>query len=464
MMKGHAKIELFDAKTGELKEVREEKNLVTNATKYMMAFLNKINRAPGSEVFPIATKALGGIMLFNKEIEEDPENIEFPIANQLIGYAGRETNVTNPQAGSLNPLETVNEDDGYTTVWDFGTSQANGVIKSICLTSAYAGRNPYVYMYDGDFASSLSYRNDPLNPYAYVPLLYKDGYLYLYRGKIIYKTRFNPYKIMSVHDGTGVGNLTLEQVVDLTDDLPAPGGADLMAWGYHFDGGDGYIHFMYFHHDNYGVSPNWYSPASLGNESTVRIGHLTLRYDDDSWEVSETEVVTLQNAQVCDLADGCRNASKGWLYWRNRNNNGIYIIQLSNLTNINLVAIGNEGESNIRVGNSIRRFLDGDGVAFSYVYRVPNDSNDYTRLGFIYHDGLMHTNAISSGRSYDNIGQFPLCKLLGLTTNAPSYPWDDERTYMLAAYLGTINNLSTPIVKNPSMTMKISYTLTDLEE
>ena len=463
-MKGRAKIELFDAKTGELKEVREETNLVTNATKYMLAFLNKINRAPGSEVFPICSRALGGIMLFNEEIDEDPENIEFPIANQLIGYAGRETNVSNPQAGSMNPLETINEDDGYTTVWDFGTSQANGVIKSICLTSAYAGRNPYVYMYDADFWSSLTYRNDPLHPYDYVPLLYKDGYLYLYQGKIIYKARFNPYKIMSVHDDIGVGNLTLEQVADLTDSLPTPGGANLMDWGYHFDGGDGYIHFMYFHHDTYGVYPGHYSPASLGNESSVRIGHLTLKYDDDSWALSETQVVTLQNAQVSDLADGCRNASQGYLYWRNRNNNGIYIIQLSNLSNISLVSVGSEGETSIRVNNSIRRFLDGDGVAFSYVYRVSNDSNDYTKLGFIYHDGMMHMNAISSGRSYDNAGQFPLCKLLGITVNSWNNPWYDDRVCMMMAYLGTVNNLSTPIVKNPSMTMKISYTLTDLEE
>ena len=148
MMKGHTKIELFDAKTGKLKQRYEEDNLVTNAVKYLLAYENKINRQPSNEIFPIATKALGGIMLFNKEIEESADNFEFPIANQLVGYAGRETNVTNPQAGSINPLECVNADDGYTTVWDFGTSQANGTIKCVCLTSAYAGRNPHQYMYN----------------------------------------------------------------------------------------------------------------------------------------------------------------------------------------------------------------------------------------------------------------------------------------------------------------------------
>ena len=463
MMKGHTKIELFDAKTGELKQRYEEDNLVTNAVKYLLAYENKINRQPSNEIFPIATKALGGIMLFNKEIEENADNFEFPIANQLVGYAGRETNVTNPQAGSINPLECVNADDGYTTVWDFGTSQANGTIKCVCLTSAYAGRNPYQYMYNAGIYSALTYRNDPLNPRAYVPVLYKDGYLYLERGGIIYKAKFNPYKIMSVHDDVGVGNLTLEQVADIGTQLPKPGNANLMARGYWFDGEDGYLYFVYFHHDTYGVYPGYYSPASRGGDS-LRLGIIKVHYGDDSWDVGETEIVSLPNANVSDLADGCRNASRGYLYWRSASNTGIYIIELANLTNVRLIAIGNAGESSIRVGNSIRHYLDGDGVAFSYVYRVADDSNDYTHLGFLYHDGLIHQNAISGGRSYDGVFQFPLCKLLASNLNGPDYPYDDERIYALAAYLGTINNLTTPIVKNPSMTMKISYTLTDLEE
>ena len=84
-MKGHAKIELFNAESGELERVYEEDNLVTNAVKYLLAFMNKINRAPSNEVTPIETNALGGIMLFDETLEEDPDNVEFPSSAHLVG-------------------------------------------------------------------------------------------------------------------------------------------------------------------------------------------------------------------------------------------------------------------------------------------------------------------------------------------------------------------------------------------
>ena len=44
-MKGHMKIELFDAKTGKREEVHEDDNLVTNAVKYLLSYVNRLNRA-----------------------------------------------------------------------------------------------------------------------------------------------------------------------------------------------------------------------------------------------------------------------------------------------------------------------------------------------------------------------------------------------------------------------------------
>lgn len=44
------------------------------------------------------------------------------------------------------------------------------------------------------------------------------------------------------------------------------------------------------------------------------------------------------------------------------------------------------------------------------------------------------------------------------------YDNDRIRTALRCAYLGTINNLSSPITKNASQTMKITYTLTDKED
>ena len=42
-----------------------------------------------------------------------------------------------------------------------------------------------------------------------------------------------------------------------------------------------------------------------------------------------------------------------------------------------------------------------------------------------------------------------------------SYGYDPAVSIGMTAYLGTINNLQTPVKKTASQTMKITYTLTD---
>ena len=77
-MKGHTKIELFNAKTGELEKSYEKDNLVTNAVKYLIAWQTMAGRSMNESVFPIAKNALGGLLLFDNTLTEDADNIAFP--------------------------------------------------------------------------------------------------------------------------------------------------------------------------------------------------------------------------------------------------------------------------------------------------------------------------------------------------------------------------------------------------
>lgn len=77
-MKGHTKIELFNAKTGELEKSYEKDNLVTNAVKYLIAWQTMAGRSMNESVFPIAKNALGGLLLFDSTLTEDADNIAFP--------------------------------------------------------------------------------------------------------------------------------------------------------------------------------------------------------------------------------------------------------------------------------------------------------------------------------------------------------------------------------------------------
>ena len=80
-----------------------------------------------------------GIVFFDSALPDDPDQYTLPAGVNMIGrgtdaaYNGQDTTL-----GSYNASESVIENDGtnvgYRYVWDFTTQQANGTIKSICLT------------------------------------------------------------------------------------------------------------------------------------------------------------------------------------------------------------------------------------------------------------------------------------------------------------------------------------------
>lgn len=104
MIKGHTKIELFDAQTGKRDKVYEKDNLVTNAVEYLIAWQTMMGRAMNESVFPIATNALGGIMLFDSTLEESVENIHFPSNAKLVGYGDRGVILCGDRLMLSNPM------------------------------------------------------------------------------------------------------------------------------------------------------------------------------------------------------------------------------------------------------------------------------------------------------------------------------------------------------------------------
>lgn len=140
MLKGHTKIELTDVNTGKVKTYEHDNmftkaiyNSLNNTWTQMFGGLNAIN----GWHLPLSSKMLGGIALFGDTIAEDENITYFPKGNPIIGYAG--TTVSDgidKMWGSRNLLES--EDYNADTksvkhVWDFSTSQGNGTIKAVGL-------------------------------------------------------------------------------------------------------------------------------------------------------------------------------------------------------------------------------------------------------------------------------------------------------------------------------------------
>ena len=145
---GTTKIELTDVKTGKV-EIYKKHNMITNALRDIFKPLGLSNRPDRyfNDFVPYYEKLLGGLLCFDTKLEENPDNYYPPVNANLIGCAayGTQNNTKNTIRGGFNQTESeVNLKDRYVKyVYDFATSQANGTIASICLTSKYGGFSSY---------------------------------------------------------------------------------------------------------------------------------------------------------------------------------------------------------------------------------------------------------------------------------------------------------------------------------
>ena len=174
MLKGKTKIQLFDAATGKETACWEKSNMVTNAVSRLFngdPYGGLNGTCPvismGNMFTPIATNALGGIMLWQDAIVEDVNAVMPPsvTANTLVGHAGGAYSGTNALRGSYNAAESGQIEGGYRNVWDFNTDRANGTINCVTLTSAGGGNTGFIPSSDGNgmFASPYHFSTSRVN-------------------------------------------------------------------------------------------------------------------------------------------------------------------------------------------------------------------------------------------------------------------------------------------------------------
>lgn len=144
-LKGHTKIQLFDAKTGELVQETNDDNMVTNAVSRLINppldfLVEKVSlNTVLSKTLPIQTVGMGGVMVFSNKIEENANHVLADNSDVPIGHAGSAYSGTNKNRGTYNTNESKVLSNGYRNVWDFGTDRANGDISCVCLTNKIGG-------------------------------------------------------------------------------------------------------------------------------------------------------------------------------------------------------------------------------------------------------------------------------------------------------------------------------------
>ena len=475
MLKGHTKIILTDVKTGK-QEVHEDDNLITHAIDKIINITMAMNLAPNDRVLPIATQLLGGVMLFDDELTEDAANIHFPIEAHLVGYANTAVNTSDKYRGSYNAQESGKIENGFVNVWDFGTHQANGTIKAVARTSVHAGQNPLYY-----YLSPTRGRTSagcPTTDTGWHPIRYDGEYLYMLKGNSsTHLMRLARVKIpmlkFGVADYSDVAR-TYEVIAswdtlvtsytwyDYADHHGTPHEQYVYADdpNMYEDGMDGYLYCMF------------YAPSRSYHDYPYDLTYFTIKYSDDSYDKSDTVRKTTGTSFYSDYTSGNMyyaghyrgHVNHGILYRLSNTRKIIQKIPLDNIASYSTIRILPDETSDFVEDLCCTKPHNG-GVYFE-VYQYTTSS--YNRLdGMLYPDGVFVLPDYSYSGSNNDHGDsaYTETRLQSDDLTAFGY-YGDVYVYRgwTANYLGTINNLVSPITKTAAQTMKIVYTLTDTDD
>lgn len=407
VLHGHVRVETRDRWTGRVVDSQEKDNIVTNAVQKMLMTLtwaSQTSSSPASIWMPLFTKILGGIFLFDGTLVESVENITFPASPKVVAYASTLTaDSSNANQGSPNAIESTLTSNGYTNVWDFGTSQANGTIASLARSSGYfnsTGCATTLGIFDmrvGGLGATtpMTYLGyDDANEYVYFALNNTST-------ATIYRARCN----LSKFDLSWMLLPTLnscEEVLTLTSS-------------------SGSTTARYFAYDKY--SNNFVYGY---NQTTVHIVEL-----DGTHRTITTPGATSNSAFL--ITEN--------YYWRVTSGT-VYRVSKANPSDV----------TSFTVPTTTAYFMPGDN---DLLYYAENSTN----IRIYYPDGTYISWALHGNTSEQQnraVGPF-----YAYGQTAGSANGNAPRLGATNMYLGTIANLDNPVTKTSSQTMKITYTLTE---
>lgn len=505
-LKGTTRIELTNVKTGE-REVIEKDNLVTNAVASILdnPFAWQLKSAYSNSCFagnilPLCPNLFGGILLYQNAIPEKPDQIYAQSDNPLVGYSSNNVNdKTDIMRGSMNQNESGELDtrDGYRFVFDFTTSQANGTVGAVGLTSKWGGIAGYgstewpntqspVVFYEQNLGIS-----DPIFAYTLCTMVHYNEETGV--AISVFTSGQNLLSVTKVKLNTQEWKLTNK--LDLLDDTPfletvnietntfagtAVSGTIL---NQNFcDGGDGYI--WGFEHAN-NRNGNISGKATI-NWIKIKVDDLTI--EEGTWEIdaqlrnmgmrSNNPGVAMQTRYT---DESCSVVLDGYLYCINYATTGIYKINLQNITDVvfiehpskNVPCYNTNGGSSYDyfISPSADLVVSGNRVCMWNGYI---NGDKIVENKHLYGDMPTNTGTLGDGWINNTDGRYPYRNSAGLCgVDIGPYSLHIEggytrnnghatmRAWLLlnSPYLATINNLPTPVLKTADKTMKITYIL-----
>lgn len=144
---GHTKIELRNVRTGKVERIEHDNAFTDGVESYMRnlgMFQNSPYQGTGGRSNPLWQQILGGIFLFDTALPTSPQAKYMPAGTSMTanGVYGISNSGAPTELGSYNSIESVMSGNSLSFVYDWGTSQGNGEIASVALTTkngAYIG-------------------------------------------------------------------------------------------------------------------------------------------------------------------------------------------------------------------------------------------------------------------------------------------------------------------------------------
>lgn len=463
ILHGEMVIELTDENTGTVETVRET-NMITNAVNHLLGLnpMGVFYMASGQyddhllwndTLLPICPNMIGGILLYPSALTENVDNIYPSSAVLPVAYASNDVNATADTArGSMNLVESKALDDGYKFVWEFTPSQGNGTIAAVALTSAKGGNS----VFGNEVNSSNGYlkiREVKLDTqtddelallYSAVEVDFENNVMYSLRfvdsSVIVRKLRL-PVFTLGLNDKLDDTTCTVLEETTLHCSVFSFT-TGYTPYGDFLDGHDGY----------------WYGFSNTANSSGdatmkwIKINKSDLTFTEGTWTLSNAYLKAIGSFKIDSYVNRSSRGviRNGYLYIPSYDNEGMYKINLSNVTDITLISFGFTSEN---------RTLSGSSTSQTYMTLI----NDF----IVGYDFIITANdtvvSLAGASRFPYIGT-PLFQYKEFLTGfGGNYGSDYQTTWLLMPYLASINNLAQAIVKNADKTMKITYTLTEQE-
>ena len=463
-MHGHMTVLLMD-KAGNVVEKHDDDNMMTNGIAEYLAECGWMNRS-NLDYNSLVSDLLGGLLLWHDPITEDADNVFPASGNEMTGNGADVSNGSEltdpPEMGSFIAAESGEQaDHSWRFVWEFTTSQAQGLISAASLTSkvhGYAGagsksgmsRTPVSISSKKGTSAGYVFPSDEIVCHVSI----KDSCCYTVKldfdnDKIIIKK----YRIPTV-----MAALNMTQSAPLcvhTSEISMPS---------EIKSEEGKLHWT----DNYDALYLW--NGSITHGALWGNGHTQKLFGIDPVEetISSTTLTNSSGDDIYEMFNPIFTengiAFVNGYYNRSNNTYGdsrvIYFLHRSTGT------ISKINNSYGDVSSVANLWTVLHNIKWNMPYSVNGDRMvmAYTEGNNLIVDAELGAVRITSGTygvvsNNTSYWQYP--------TDSPMVGWynylyngNEVRLYRREDYIATINNLSTPINKGGDRAMKVIYTIT----